>query len=149
MDSEAATLIVRAVLSLGRRLRTEGPEGSISLSALSILATLYRVGSVPAVRLAAEERLQPQSLTRLIAGLERDGLIVRTPGETDRRELTIHLTARGLETLAADIRARRHWLERAMAATLTEDESATLLRASEAMLKLAGQSAGPTRRDDE
>lgn len=147
MDSEQTTEIVRAVLALGRRLRAERPAGSVSLAALSILATLYRLGPVPAVRLAAEEQLQPQSLTRLLAALDRDGMILRTPGATDRRELTIHLTARGLAALSADIRARRQWLDGAIAATLSAEEAEALLRAADAMLKLAAHGAGPSDAD--
>lgn len=145
LDRDDASLIVRAVLSLGRRLRAERPAGSASLSAIGILAGLRRLGPVPAVRLAAEERLQPQSLTRILAQLERDGLITRTPGPTDRRELVIDLTGRGLELLAADIAARRRWLERA-ASTLTDGERAALLAASTAMLKLAAYDEPPEDR---
>jgi DNA-binding MarR family transcriptional regulator len=137
IKSEEAALILRAVLTLGRRLRAERPAGSASLSAIAILSTLRRLGAMPAVRLAAEEQLQPQSLTRIIAALERDGLIARTPGKTDARELIIAPTESGLQALAADMGARRQWLEQALSATLTEAERAIVLAASEAMLRLA------------
>ena len=52
---------------------------------------------MPAARLAKAERLQPQSLSRLIAQLERDGLIKRRPGEQDRRTLILEITAAGRE----------------------------------------------------
>jgi DNA-binding MarR family transcriptional regulator len=148
MKNEDTALIVRGVLSLGRRLRAERPQGSASLSAIAILSTLKRLGAVPAVRLATEERLQPQSLTRLILALERDGLISRAPGKADRREIVISPTRRGLKVLAEDICARREWLERAMSATLTASERALLLKASGAMLKLAGYEALQPSRDD-
>ena len=137
MKTDETARIVRGVLALGRRLRAARPAGSASLAAIGILATLRRLGPMPAVRLAAEERLQPQSLTRLLAGLERDGLIKRTAGATDRRERLIAPTRRGLEVLSADIRARRRWLERAMAATLSEAERAALLGSSDLLLRLA------------
>jgi DNA-binding MarR family transcriptional regulator len=138
MQDEQATQILRGVLWLGRRLRAERRQGSVPLSAIAILATLRRLGPIPATRLAAEERLQPQSLTRIITGLERDGLIERRPNEADRRELLVGLTRRGLKVLAADMRARRRWLEGAMAARLTAAERTALLKASAVMLKLAG-----------
>jgi DNA-binding MarR family transcriptional regulator len=139
MQNEETALIVRGVLSLGRRLRAERPRGSVSLSAIGILSTLKRLGPLPAVRLAAEERLQPQSLTRLIMRLEQDGLIARKPGELDRRQILITATPRGLQLLSNDIRARRKWLEQAMQAGLTDDERLLLLEASKLMFKLAGQ----------
>ena len=66
-------LIVRGVLRLSRRLRAERPDSSVSLSALGILSTLHRSGPMPAARLAQAERLQPQSLSRLIADLLQGG----------------------------------------------------------------------------
>ena len=137
MKNDEAALIVRGVLSLGRRLRAERPEGSVSLSALAILATLRRKGPMPAARLAIEERLQPQSLTRLLASLEDDGLIERKPGEVDRRERQIVLTEAGLRVLAADIGARSRWLKEAMAATLGPEEQQTLIHAAMLMAQLA------------
>jgi len=136
-DRESIALIVRAVLSLGRRLRAERPPGAPALSAIAVLSALNRLGPMPASRLAAEERLQPQSLTRIIVAAERQGWIARARNVRDRREITIALTSRGQSALADDMRARRRWLERAMADALTEAERAALLVASEAMLKLA------------
>jgi len=132
-----ADRIVRAILALGRRLRSERPAGAASLSAIGVLSTLNRAGAMPATRLAAEERLQPQSLTRIIGSLERAGWVSRKRSASDRREISIALTARGRRILDGEVRARRAWLSRAIAATLTPAERATLAAASEAMLKLA------------
>lgn len=129
--------IVRAVLALARRLRSERPPGGPSLSAIGVLSTLRRAGVMPATQLATEERLQPQSLTRIIAGLERAGWIVRQRNATDRRELSIALTRRGERALADEVQARQAWLARAIATTLNQAERATLLAAAGAMLKLA------------
>lgn len=129
--------MLKAVQALGRRLRAERPEGAITLSVLSVLATLNRLGPVPAIRLAAEERLQPQSLTRILAGLEKDGHIARTRNAADRREMTIALTERGRQLLVEDMRARRAWLEEAMAVALDASERELVLAAAEPMLKLA------------
>ncbi len=137
METDQSTLIVRSVLALVRRLRAERPPGSVKLAALSILSTLHRFGPMPGRRLAAEERLQPQSLTRLLGELETEGWIARTRSKIDRREISIQLTARGKRVLADDIRARRIWLEAAMNAALTQTERGALLKASGAMFKLA------------
>lgn len=137
MKRDPAEHIVGAVLALGRRLRAERPRGTASLSGLSILSTLLRSGAMPATRLAAEERLQPQSLTRLIAGLEAKGWIARKRNPTDRREISISLTARGRRLIDDDRKSRRAWLKHALATTLTASERATLLAAADVMLKLA------------
>jgi DNA-binding MarR family transcriptional regulator len=137
MKQPAADRIVRAVLSLGRRLRAERPAAAPSLSTIGILSALSRAGAMPATRLAAEEHLQPQSLTRIIGRLERAGWIARKRNTADRRELAIALTARGRRVLDAEVRARRAWLSRALATALTPAERATLVEASDAMQKLA------------
>ena len=136
-SAEETATILHAVLALGRRLRAERPPESVTLSALSILGTLNRLGSIPATRLAAEERLQPQSLTRLVATLEKDRLIVRTRSESDRREITIAITKQGERVLTADLRSRQAWLEQAVKSALSERERRLLFAASEVMLKLA------------
>jgi DNA-binding MarR family transcriptional regulator len=130
-------LIVRGVLRLGRRLRSERPRSSVSLSALGMLSTLHRVGPMPAARLAQAERLQPQSLSRLIAQLERDGLIERRPGQEDRRTLILEITAAGRQVLSHDMAARRAWLEDAMRRVLVPGEREMLAHAAVAMLRLA------------
>ena len=136
-DDTPATLILRSVLLLGRRLRAARPEGPHSLSTIAILATLRRLGPMPAWRLALEEHLQPQSVTRIIAALERDGLISRMRSKTDRREIKLSITPHGRTVLSEDIGARRAWLEKAMDERLTSQERKALIEASELMLKLA------------
>jgi DNA-binding MarR family transcriptional regulator len=136
-NRESVESILRAVLALGRRLRAERPQRSVSISVISILAALKRLGSVPAIRLAAEERLRPQSLTRILIGLEQDGLIVRRRSEIDRRESAIALTKKGERILARDMEARRASLETAVVTALNKAERDVLSRASEVMLKLA------------
>jgi DNA-binding MarR family transcriptional regulator len=91
---------------------------------------------MPASRLAAEERLQPQSLTRLIASLERAGWIARSRSAADRRAIEIALTPRGRRVLDGELRARRAWLARAITAALTPDERVQLVEATDVLLKL-------------
>jgi DNA-binding MarR family transcriptional regulator len=139
--SDDTALIVRGVLRLSRRLRSERPEASVSLSALGMLATLQRSGPMPAARLAQAERLQPQSLSRLIAQLDEDGLIKRRPGKVDRRTLILEITEAGRRALSHDMTARREWLEGAMRKMLLPGERATLAHAAVAMLRLADEGA--------
>jgi DNA-binding MarR family transcriptional regulator len=129
--------IARAVLRLGRRLRSERPADSVSLSALGILATLRRRGPLLAIDLATLERLKPQSLTRLLAGMERAGLIERRPSTLDGRARSIMLTGKGRATLRRDLEARRAWLAGAVARTLSSGEQDQLVRAAVLMLKVS------------
>jgi DNA-binding MarR family transcriptional regulator len=139
--SDDTALIVRGVLRLSRRLRSERPQSTVSLSALSMLSTLHRSGPMPAARLAEAERLQPQSLSRMIAQLDRDGLIKRRPGKEDRRTLILEITEGGRRALAHDMTARRAWLEGAMRKVLVPGEREMLAHAAVAMLRLANEGA--------
>jgi DNA-binding MarR family transcriptional regulator len=135
--SDPVALFLRSILALGRRVRAERPPGSLSLSGLGILGSLNRNGPLAATRLAIEERLQPQSLTRLVADLERLQFISRRRSDTDRRAIIIAITAKGRRALFDDIAARRSWLEMAMTAALSPAEREAILAASVLMLKLA------------
>ena len=136
---DLSALIARAVMRLGRRLRAARPKSSVNLSTLGLLSALHRLGPMPGARLAREERLQPQSLTRLLAAMEADGLIAREVDPHDRRALVIQLTREGRAVVARDIAARRAWLDNAMALALTAEEREQLAVAAPLMLKVAGE----------
>jgi DNA-binding MarR family transcriptional regulator len=138
-DAELAAALMRGLMKLGRRIRTIPGDRvrSLSLSSVSILGALVRFGAMPAARLAEEQRLQPQSLTRLIAELEKKKLITRTRDREDGRVLVLSINPEGRALLREEMRARRLWLSQAMA-ELTEAERATLKHAAKLMERVAG-----------
>jgi len=138
-SEEPSALIGRAVVRLGRRLRAVRPDHSVNLSTLALLTTLHRVGPMSAVRLARAEQLQPQSLTRLLAAMTRDGLIARAIDPADRRAHVIELTREGRSAVARDLAARRAWLDQAMDMALSSEEREQLKAAAALMLRVAGQ----------
>lgn len=137
MTSEQLDSLLRAVLTLSRRLRSERPAGSAKLTSISVLGTLHRLGSIPAKRLAAEEGLKPQSITRLVDALQDHGCVERAPNPADGREVLVSLTDRGRAVLAREIAARRAWLAAAIEAGLTPVERQGLAEVAPIMLKLA------------
>ncbi len=60
--------------------------------------------------MAAGERVSPAAMSKLVSRLERDGLIERTPSETDRRRVGLKLTAEGHRTLRRVRSRRTAWL---------------------------------------
>jgi len=146
VDHESTAQLLRSVLALGRRLRAARAPGTRALTGLTILGTLYRLGPLLASQLAAEEGLQPQSLTRLLADLERRRLISRKRSETDGRAQVITLTALGRRRLLDEIGERRAWLKSAMAAALSPDEREIAKSAAAVLLKIAAHGAvdGPS-----
>lgn len=91
--------------------------------------------------LAAAEHIQPQSLSRALAGLEKAGMITREVDTDDRRRSMLELTLHGRGVLHADMHQRDLWLADAMGRLLTPAERQLLALAGELMQKLA--EAGP------
>jgi DNA-binding MarR family transcriptional regulator len=87
--------------------------------------------------MAAAERLQPQSLTRMLSRLENDGLIVRSPDDVDRRQVRIDITREGMAVLDEDTDRREAWLAKAMTERLTPTECELLRLAASLMERLA------------
>jgi DNA-binding MarR family transcriptional regulator len=81
-------------------------------------------------------RQRPQSLTRVFAELEADGLIAREPGTVDRRQSVLSLTAAGLRALERDMTERDLWLAAALA-SLNATERGVLELAATLMERLA------------
>lgn len=126
-----------AVVRLNRRLRAQTDSG-VTLSQLSTLACLHKSGGLTPGELASREGVQPPSMTRVIAALEDLGLVVRRQHPTDGRQVIVELTDAGNARIAAEVSARERWLELRLA-ELTEDERATLSRASEILDGMAGR----------
>jgi len=122
---------------LARRLRIERPQTSQTALELGILAHLHRRGPMTPGALAAAERLQPQSLTRTLASLERQRLAVRQPDDRDHRRSLLAITDAGRQALATDMRQRDAWLAEAMARQLTQAERDLLRIAAGLMDRLA------------
>ena len=139
-DAKAATKVRRSVTHLARRLRGLRSDHGISGSKLAILGWLFRAGTpMTATDLARLERLQPQSLTRIIAELDEQGLIRRTPDEIDRRQVLIEITQTGRELLVVDAYRQNQWLMETMAARLTKAEREILSIAANLLDSLASE----------
>jgi DNA-binding MarR family transcriptional regulator len=140
---ETARRLHRSTAALSRRLLTSRPAEGMSTTKLGVLGQLHREGPATATALAAYLRIQPQSLTRLLADLEEQGHIVRRPDAVDRRQVRIEITDAGSRTLIGDVHGRRAALARAMVATLTPTERDLLRLAARLMDKLADADLGP------
>jgi DNA-binding MarR family transcriptional regulator len=126
-----------AVMRFSRRLRNQRVDTSVTLTHLAALSTLKRNGPMSPGELAAQERVQPPSMTRVVVALEGMGLVTRTPHPTDGRQVIIGLTPAAEELLTEEARAREAWLSGRLQ-ELTAAERAVLREAAEIMEKLAG-----------
>lgn len=74
------------------------------------LAAIRRDEGLPVSRLMAQLGVKKQSLARVLADLEREGLIRRDPGRDDRRQRLVHLTQAGRDAERAASAALRERL---------------------------------------
>lgn len=126
-----------AVMRFSRRLRNQRVDTSVTLTHLAALSTLKRSGPMSPGELAAQERVQPPSMTRVVVALEGMGLVTRTPHPTDGRQVIIGLTPAAEDLLTEEARAREAWLSSRLQ-ELTPEERGVLREAAEIMEKLAG-----------
>ena len=139
-DAGLATALRISVSRLARRLRaerySEGLEPGLSDTQLAALATLERRGQMTPSELADHEKVQPPSMTRVIAALEERGLVRRTPHATDRRQVVLTATAQGQAVVEQTRQLREAWLALQLQ-ELTQQELATLRAAAPILEKLS------------
>jgi len=132
-----------SITRLARRLRVErlglgGTETVLSDIQLAALAALERHDSMTPGELAEHEKVQPPSMTRVIAVLEERGLVRREPHSTDRRQVILTVTADGRDLVQRVRRRREAWLAQRLQ-ELSPDER-QILRAAAPILEKISQS---------
>lgn len=123
--AELSAALRPSLLRLTRVIRNQRVDVSVTLTHLSAMATLQKKGPMSAGELAACERVQPPSMTKVLSGLEAKGLVRRDAHPTDRRQAIIMLTDDGVRLLESERRQRDAWLSQRLA-RLTPDERALL-----------------------
>lgn len=118
-----------AIARTARRLRQEA-GGGLSPTLTAALATVERHGPLTPSELAARERIQRPTATRLIARLEEQGLIARTTDPADRRSCLIAATADGA-ALLGELRTRKDAFLAERLRRLPEADRETLRRAAQ------------------
>jgi DNA-binding MarR family transcriptional regulator len=140
-DAGLATALRISVSRLARRLRVErtdpGPDGPmLSDTQLAALAALERHGEMTPGELAEHEKVQPPSMTRVIAALAGWGLVTRAPHATDRRQVVLTVTTSGRDLVLRTRRRREAWLAKRLA-ELSPQERAALRAAAPILEKLS------------
>lgn len=124
-----ASALRPSVLRLARRLR-QMRDDSLELTGnqLSAMSVLLNHGDLLMGELAAQEKVQPPSMTRIVNGLEERALVVRKAHTTDKRQSVVSLTDSGRQVLLANRRRRDQWLTKRIA-ELEPDEREVLRKA--------------------
>ena len=98
-------------MRLARRLRQMQDDSlGLTSSQLSAMAVLLNSGDLLMGELAAQEKVQPPSMTRVVNSLEAGGYVARRPDSRDHRQCLVALTDSGREVLLANRRRRDQWL---------------------------------------
>ncbi len=125
-----------AITRLNRRVRQARPVGDLTVTQLSALTSLRLAGALTPRELADVERVQPPTMTKIVAKLEERGLVRRIPHPTDGRQVILSATEGGQAVLDQFERARDEWLARRLA-ELPESDRETLRQAAEILQQLA------------
>jgi DNA-binding MarR family transcriptional regulator len=135
---DLAALLRPSLLRLTRLVRNQRVDMTVTLTQLSAMATLANAGPMSAGELANRERVQPPSMTKVLANLEERGLVRRAVHPSDKRQAIIEITEAGRALLDSERQSRDAWLSRRLS-ELTPDERALLREVVPVLDKLAGQ----------
>lgn len=135
-NSAMAAELRISVMRLARRLRAQRSDSSLTLTQLAALSTLELHGPLTLGELAAHEKVQPPSMTRVVSRLEELSLLSRSPHPTDRRQALLTVSRAGQALLKEDRRRRDAWLSRRLR-DLPADDVDTLHAAAAILARLA------------
>lgn len=112
---EAADKLHSAAIHLLRRLRVRDRESGIGPAQLSALSVLVFGGPRSLGELADAEQVRPPTMSRIVAGLQKAGLVKRE-GTEDGRRVRLVATAKGTKILWEGRQRRVESLANALAA---------------------------------
>ena len=104
-ETEMASRLRLVVGRLNRRIRIDGRE-SVPPLQLSALVTVEEMGPLRLSELARREAVSVPTMSRVLAALDEQRLVVRTPDPQDARGVLVTLSAEGVERLAV-VRSHR------------------------------------------
>lgn len=137
-DLELAARLRLAVTRLARRLRQQTEEG-LTPSQTSALSSIERRGPLTPSELAAIERIQRPTATRVLNHLANAGFITRETDRLDRRIARVRVTRKG-EAVLARGRSRKNAYLATQLRDLTPEDLHTLERAAELIETLLEES---------
>ena len=97
--SEIAVRFHAAAIHLLRTVRKRDPVMGLSPARASVLSMLVFGGPLTLKQLTKAEQVAAPTMTKLVAGLERDGYVRREPDKQDGRSWVIHATPRARKLL--------------------------------------------------
>jgi len=131
---ETADKLHSAAIHLLRRLRVRDRESGIGPAQLSALSVLVFGGPRSLGELADAEQVRPPTMSRIVSGLERSGLVKRHATK-DGRRVRLAATAKGTKILWEGRQRRVESLANALA-SLSETEGLQLREFAELLQEI-------------
>ena len=135
VNQSTANRLHSAAIHLLRRLRKQDEAMGLSQARASALSVVVFGGPVTIGDLAHAEHVSAPTMTRLVIGMERDGLVRRESDARDGRIVWLKPTTKGTRILHEG-RQRRVAVLAEQLATLSERDRQTLASASEILERL-------------
>jgi DNA-binding MarR family transcriptional regulator len=129
-----------AVTRLARRMRQRA-VADLTPTQGAALATIDIHGPLTPSELAARERIQRPTATRVLARLEEAGLVTRTSDPADRRSSLVSTTASG-QALLAEVRDRKDAYLAQRLGRLSPEDLAALERAAGILERMLEEDGG-------
>lgn len=123
-----------SVTRLARQLRQTSDQ-QLTPTQVSVLATIWRHGSLTLGELAEGERVAAPTISKVAGVLADKGLIERNPDPEDRRFIRVELTTEGHALLERSRSRRTAWLTQRLR-QLSDDEFDRLQAAADVFDKL-------------
>ncbi|MEV4170613.1 MarR family transcriptional regulator [Nonomuraea sp. NPDC049709] len=135
-DAGLASALRVSLARLNRRLRRQAAAHQLTATQFATLTAVERHSGITPGELAELEKVQPPSMTRVIAALEERGLVARTPHPTDRRQVTVSVTEAAEKLLKEERRRKEAWLAQRLK-ELSPEERSILRQAAPILEKLS------------
>ena len=135
---QVADRLHSAAIRLLRRLRLQDAASGIGPARLSALSVLVFGGPMTIGELAVAEQVKAPTMTRIVQGLEKQGLAKRETAAEDARSVRVRVTAKGARLLNAG-RLRRIRSLAAQLDALDTGQLSTLAEAAECLHQIVAK----------
>ena len=144
LDNETAVRLRAALGRLSRQLRRTNSDAGLTPTETSGLGVVRRSGPIRLHDLATSEGLHPTMASRVVAGLERSGVVRRRRDPADRRVAWVEMTAAG-RRLHDRLRTERARVLGAVLGELGPQQERALLEALPVLEELGTRLQGRSR----
>lgn len=109
---------------------------NLAVGEFRVLRVLSEAGPAPMAKLAKEQIISAAAMTSVVDRLEELRLIERVKNRTDRRVISVEITAKGQDQVEKGFRLYKRFIEKATR-NMTIDEKSSLIASFDHMIEAA------------